>query len=146
MQLMASNTPVIVTKAVVSGLSTVVCTTISHIYQILASSANMPEIEKSISSLYLKTDVELIGALLSDLSEELEMKKSIRVCLDHLHHSLQDINKSLIQLDRYITRSSISIWTNYRNPDPTLIIEEIHTKKKQLDHVLSRLVEIQHIF
>jgi hypothetical protein len=79
MQLVASNTPVIVTKAVVSGLSTVVCTTISHIYTILASSANMPEIEKSIKSLYLKTDVELIGALLSDLSEELEMKKSIRV-------------------------------------------------------------------
>jgi hypothetical protein len=34
----------------------------------------------------------------------------------------------------------------YRNPDPTLIIEDINVKKKKLDHVFSRLVELQHIF
>ena len=143
MQLVTSTTPIIITRAIVTGMSNVVYMTMAQVYQSLSVSSSS-EFDEELNALHIKTDVELIGALLSDMSDETSLKKSIRVCLDHLHTALQEINKSLLDFDSSVRAINAS-WFKSKHTTCPKILETIKSQKAILDHHFMRLVQLQHI-
>ena len=144
MQLVTATTPVIVTRALVAGMSNVVCATVTQLFATL-SDADLQHIEEELKSLRIRTDVELIGALLSDMSSVHDLTKSVRVSLDHLHTSLQEMNKSLCELDTFV-KKRYRYWPYGRPcaPDPKLI-KAIEVAKSSLDHYFQRVTEVTSI-
>lgn len=138
-QLVTVHTPVVVTRAVVAAMTSAVGSTVSRLYDAI-DRAKDTEAEQELDALFIRTDVELIAALISDLSTEADATTSVRVCLDHLHHSLQELNQSLCALDASV-RCWCRAWRLTRGSSEGLL-RDVSLRKRRLDHHLDRLVQV----
>lgn len=144
MQLVSATTPLIVTRALVTGMSNVVCATAAQLFATL-SEERLDHTEETLMRLRIRTDVELIGALLSDLSDVHDMRTSHRVSLEHLHTALHEVNRSLGALDASLRgRDRAWLYSSPRTPDPKLI-RAIEVSKQGLDHAFQRLIEVTRV-
>jgi hypothetical protein len=144
MQLLVAKSPQIVSKAILTGMSDMVYATIVRIYASTKADASLSEIEAELNGMHIRTDIEVIGALLSDMSDDAVRKKSIRVSLEHLHDALININQALSRLDAQIQVYSAR-WFRRSSPDAGTL-QEIRTQKLQLDYCLERFIQLQGIF
>jgi len=144
MQLVVAAAPLVVTRTVVSGMSAVAYGTVVKIYKAFESDQTLSGVEEELSAMHVRTDIEIIGALLSDVSDSAEQNKSIRVCLNHLHEGLCQMNKTLNELNTAIeTSASRWSWRN-KSIDP-VILDRIRRDKTALDHHLMRIVQLHQL-
>lgn len=147
--MMSSYVPAaVVTKTVVAAMSNAICTTLSHVYKSLQCNTENTErgtnVEEDLEALFVRTDMELLGALLSDMEDSHENKKAVRVCLEHLHDTLKDIHLYLSQLDTHLRKSAAWFASKKLKQEEEVrdIVRSITSSKKKMDHHFLRLVQI----
>ena len=143
MQLVVTNTPVLVTRAVVAGMTEVVRATVAGVYSALRTSSctTVHDIEATLDALHVRTDVELIGAMLSDMGEA-HHATCTRVCLEHMHCALAALNLALTQLDAAVRRRSF-LSALYASSVDTALLTRLRECKADLDHHFRRLIEVE---
>lgn len=146
MQLMLTHTPKLVTRAVVMGMCNAVCTSLNCLYSNISKDDVLEEYEHKVSGLFIRTDIELLGAILFDMSEANIDKKMVCVCLGHLHDSLHSINDSLRRMDEQFRSRRYIPWrwtlSSTTLSDAFAIVQR---DKTVLDHHIERFIQIQQI-
>jgi len=142
MMVLTSNAPIIVTRAVVTGMTNVAYASFLKIYGLIEKDSSLSEVQDQLLEMHIRTDLELLGALLSDMKEIEEKYKSERVCLEHLHDSLGDMNVSLKELDDVINENNT--WFRSVKVNATLI-QKIKMNKKCIDHHILRFVQLHQV-
>jgi hypothetical protein len=135
---LTSHAPVILTKVIVKSTSVLLGGTICRVWNLISTHRMAKEAEQRLVSLHIKTDVELIGAILSDLADMTQASTSVRVAGNHLHESLQRLNSSLTRLD---DASGGSYWFR-TSSHLEEILDLIEEAKRDVDHHLDRLVQV----
>lgn len=155
MQVVLSQTPSIVTRALVVGMSNAVCATFSCLFASVSKDDSLINVERRLSSLHVRTDMELLGAILSDMSaSRVEQMKSTKVCLEHLHDSLSVLNASLQSMDDCVRRSRSHGWYDWslgrggvreREEALSRALTLVEEEKARLDHHMRRFMEVQSV-
>lgn len=145
MQIVPATT--LVTRAMVAGLSSAVSSTVwSLVYKPPLPASSSPAV--ALEALHVRTDVEVLGALLSDLEVDLdETRKAVRVCLVHLHEALAALQSSLLAFDA-ATRAARARWWTSKRRSPTEeeeALEAVRRDKLRVDHCLERLLGVHSI-
>lgn len=130
-----TSAPVIVNKAVVSGMSSIVLASLSNLYNSITRKPSFAEVQETLDTLFIGTDVEVIGAFLSDMSDQ-PLSTSERICLEHMHCTLKDLNDELVSVD-----ASMNTFRRYLYTVP-VNLDRVSNKKKQLDHHFLRLLQV----
>ena len=142
-------TTTIVSKAIVAGMSNVVYATLKTIYDKLQTSADDTNIQSALDDMFIRTDVELLAALLADMTDACISNTSVKVCMNHLHETLQQLNTQLVALDKLVhsTGWSTMPWksTSKRAGDTATVLACVVNAKKTLDHHFLRLVQLMAI-
>ena len=151
MQVVLSQTPTIVTKALVIGMSNAVCATFSCVFATVSKDDSLVNVERRLSSLHVRTDIELLGAILSDMSASRVSHKSTKVCLEHLHDALTVLNASLQSMDDHVRqqrRSLVGYWNWKRGgagegEELSRLLALVEDEKASLDHHMRRFMEVR---
>ena len=128
----------IVNKTVVSGVASLVLNSIKSIYAMLPNYTSRQELQEKLDSIFIKTDMEVIGAFLSDMDEK-KNSTCERVCLEHMHCTLKELNTALTDLDTCL-RSLKRFLTSYSSI--LSLVSVIERKKSDLDHQFERLLQV----
>lgn len=138
-------TPMVVSRTVVHGVSCAAYRSCEALYLAIRSrpTSTELELEARLAALHVKTDLELIGAILSDTNgNNASGSKSLAVCYDHLHQALNALNEALSGLEGAVRgHPRYMVWT--RGPSSAEIEEAMETvvaRKRALDHHLERMV------
>ena len=144
MQLAFVNCPAIATKIVLSGVSSLVLGSLNTLYDTLGKSnaSESKEIERKIRKCHIKSDLEIIGSLLSELFDDNLNSKTLNVCVEHMHTCLKELNEALTTLDKRLYYNS---WFFTSSSNLSMLVENVIDTKLELDHLFGRLVQIKSI-
>jgi hypothetical protein len=126
--------------------------TASNVYYLVANLASSPsfvgikELEQLEKELDLIETIKIYESWINELHEKkkelIESSNTIKISIEAIHNSLEDLHQILKQIETRVTRHQKRWFNNWRNQNFTKEINELKIKKKNLD---SRFKILQHI-
>ena len=126
--------------------------TASNVYYLVANLASSPsfvgikELEQLEKELDLIETIKIYESWINELHEKkkelIESSNTIKISIEAIHNSLEDLHQILKQIETRVGRHQKRWFNNWRNQDFTKEINELKIKKKNLD---SRFKILQHI-
>lgn len=134
--LIVTSVPAVVNRTIISCMTNIIHNSILVIYKGLAYH-NDKDVDALMESLHMNTDIELLGAMLSDVEEmDCTTSKALRVSFSHLKEALQNMNLTLRCLDTHLNKE---YW--FYNTDKK-ILDDVKSSKEVLDHCFARFIQI----
>ena len=126
--------------------------TASNVYYLATNLASNPsfvgikELEQLEKELDLIETIKIYESWINELYEKkkdlIEASNTIKISIESIHNSLEDLHQILKQIETRVTRHQKRWFGNWRKQNFTKEINELKIKKKNLD---SRFKILQHI-
>lgn len=126
--------------------------TASNVYYLAANLASSPalvgikELEQLEKELDLIETIKIYESWINELHEKkkdlIEGSNTIKISIESIHNSLEDLHQILKQIETRVTRHQARWFNGWRKQDFSKEINELKIKKKNLD---SRFKILQHI-
>lgn len=127
--------------------------TASNIYYLVSNLAtsqkliSIKELEQLEKELDLLETIKIYESWIIELGHKkknlLESSNTIKLCIESIHNSLEDLHQILKQIETRVTRHQLKWFSGWRHQDFSKEINELKLKKKILDNRFKILQQIK---